>query len=119
NEVKYLYKLELSKKFIVSEKLYFFNPNKALVFKRSTDEEKQLTTIEFGNKIKVKKIQKANLEANTLWNNTVLGGFSKTNFDSFELKECLEWFGENLKPLITSNTILYNFLIEKIEKKEI
>ena len=102
---KYLYEIELNKKAIVKEKLYFYNPNKALVFDRSTDEKKQFTSIKFGSKIKISKEYKTVLEANTLWNNTVFGGFSKTNFESLELQEVLDWFDETLRnmasPIIT------------------
>ena len=86
NEVKYLYEVELNKSAIVSEKLFFYNPRKALVFSRTTDMAKQLTIInEIGSKISLSNEHKSALEANTLWNNSVLGGYLKTNIESFEL----------------------------------
>lgn len=118
NKVKYLYELELNKQAIIAEKLYFYNPNKATVYERKTDLEKQLTTIEFGSKLKVNREHKAVLVANTLWNNTVLGGYSKTNFESKELQEVLDWFTE-LQSLITPKTDLLPYISEKLEKNEI
>ena len=119
NEVKYLYKLELNNDAIISEELFFFNPNKALVFKRSTDSSKQVSKIIFGSKIKINKRHKSTLEANTLWNNTVLGGYLKTNFDSHELQETTDWFEEKLKALITPKTNLLGYISSKLESEEI
>ncbi len=119
NKVKYLLQLELNKKAIVSEKLYFFSPNKALVYERSTDVVHQVSRIVFGSKIKADKKYKNILEANTLWNNTVLGGFLKTNFNSSEMQECIDWFEEKLKPMITPRTNLLGFISEKINSNEI
>lgn len=105
NEIKYLYELELNKEAIRNEKLFFYKPNKALVFERTTDTKKQLTDIKFGGKIKdVKKKNKIGLENNTLWNNTVLGGYLKTNFESHELQEVKDWFGTKLVGLIQPKT---------------
>lgn len=119
NEVKYLYEVELNKSAIVSEKL-FYNPRKALVFSRSTDMAKQLTIInEIGSKISLSNEHKSALEANTLWNNTVLGGYLKTNVESFELQEVSDWFKTKLKPLIEPRTDLLAYVSSKIENKEI
>ncbi|GEN75961.1 AAA family ATPase [Chryseobacterium hagamense] len=90
--IRYLYDVELNKNSIINENLYNFNPNKALVFGRITDEKKELTRIRFGGKISKRKTLNDNLEIFTLWNNTVLGGFQKANLDNFELKQVSEWF---------------------------
>lgn len=94
NGIRYLYEVELNKNCIVYEKLSNFYPNKAVIFERSTDEKKELTSIKFGNKIQRKRILEENLEIHTLWNNTVLGGFLKSNVDSFELSEVMDWFNK-------------------------
>lgn len=119
NQVKYLYEVELVKSNIISEVLYFYNPNKALVYKRKTDVVKQLTKIVFGSKIKINKEHKATLEANTLWNNTVLGGFLKTNFESKELSEVVNWFHVKLRDLITPKTDLLGYVSHRLETNEI
>lgn len=119
DKVKYLYEIELNREAVVKEYLYFFKPNKALVYKRGTDVAKQISQIEFGSKLKISKKYKASLEANTLWNNTVLGGFLKTNFDSYELQSCIDWFEAKLKPLITPKTNLLGYISEKLETNEI
>lgn len=119
NEVKYLYEVEFSQKAIVSEALYSYNPKKANVFKRTTDLEKQLTKISFGSKVSVDTISQKTLTANTLWNNTVLGGFLKTNIECKELQEVVDWFRTYLKPLIYTKTQLEGFVTSKIDDKEI
>lgn len=112
---KYLYEIELNKKAIVKEKLYFYNPNKALVFERSTDEKKQFTSIKFGSKIKISKEYKTVLEANTLWNTTVFGGFSKTNFESEELQSVVKWFTSILSPFVSSDANFIPYILKSLE----
>ena len=119
NDIRYYYEVELNRKAIFREELMFFNPNKATVFKRTSNVHKQFTEITFGSKIKKDKITEQNLEANTLWNNTVLGGFLKTNVDVKELKEAVDWFKNYLRPLIFTNTQLEGFVTSKIESGEV
>ena len=92
NKLKYFYEVELNRNYIVKEKLYNFNPNKAVVFERTTNDEKELTSIKFGSKIKIKKSFQKIIELHTLWNNTVLGALLKTNIDIEELTNVSEWF---------------------------
>ncbi|MDI9312987.1 MAG: ATP-binding protein [Limnohabitans sp.] len=119
NEVRYFYEVEFNKNAIVNEELNFFNPNKANVFKRTTDIKKQFTEITFGSKIKKDKAFEKTLESNTLWNNTVLGGFLKTNIELKELKEVTDWFKDYLKRLIYIRTDLQGYVTERINKTEI
>ncbi|HEY1060812.1 MAG TPA: ATP-binding protein [Daejeonella sp.] len=119
NEVRYSYEVEFNKNAISKEELHFFNPNKANVFKRSTDLDKQFSEITFGNKIKKDKTFEKTLESNTLWNNSVLGGFLKTNIESKELKEVIDWFATHLKRLILTNTQLDNSITRNVANSEI
>ena len=119
NDIKYFYEVEFFRKAVVNETLNFYNPNKANVYKRTTDINNQFTEIKFGRKIKIDKTIEKNLEANTLWNNTVLGGFLKTNVDVKELKEAVEWFENYLNPLIYTETQLEGFVTSKIDKGEL
>lgn len=119
NSVRYSYEVEFNKQAIVKEALFFYNPNRANVFKRSTDLEKQFTNISFGSKIKKDKTFDKTLESNTLWNNTVLGGFLKTNIELPELKEVTDWFSKYLKPIIYTDTELQSYVRSGIEKSKI
>ena len=119
NKVRYSYEVQYCKKAILSEELKYYDPNKASVFKRTTDLNKQFTEITFGSKIKKDKTFEKNLEANTLWNNTVLGGFLKTNIELFHLKEVTDWFSQYLNPLVQTKTELDGFITSEIEKSKL
>lgn len=106
NDIKYAYEVAFSQIAIVSEVLFFYNPNKAVVYKRSTDLDNQYTLIEFGSKIKNEKVFENALAANTLWNNTVLGGYLKTNIEQLQLKEVVDWFRDYLNKMVESGTDL-------------
>jgi AAA15 family ATPase/GTPase len=117
NNIRYDYEVELNKEAIVNEELYFHNPNRAKVFTRTTDIKKQYTNnITFGPKIKKNKNTEITLKANTLWNNTVLGGFSKTNIENSELKDVIDWFYFYLKPIILTRTELFEYVTEELKK---
>ncbi len=116
DEIKYLYNLSVNRKFINKEKLFFFNPNKALVFERETDPDNLVTNIKFGSKISIGKERKDSLLGNTLSNNTVLGGYLKTNFQSSILTSVLDWFGKQLKPIVFSHTPLVPFISDQFNK---
>jgi len=96
NDKKYLYEVELNKKCIVKESLYTFSPKKSLIFERTTDEEKEISKIKFGSKIKISSTDKNALIKNTLWNNTVIASFLKINIKFEALKPVLDWFKESL-----------------------
>lgn len=119
NGIKYLYKVEFFKQAIVKEELKYYNPNSAFVFKRSTDLSNQFTKINFGSKIKNNTTSRKILESNTLWNNTVLGGFLKTNINVKELQEVIDWFESYLRPLIYTKTELYNYVTAHIDESKI
>ena len=119
NDKRYYYEVEFNQDAIVNEILNHYNPTKANVFKRTTDLEKQFTQISFASKLKMNKTFEKTLESNTLWNNTVLGGFLKTNIESDELKDVTDWFSNYLTPVIYTGTRLDNFVTSKIEKSEI
>ncbi len=119
NEIKYYYEIEFSRQAVVREVLKSFNPNKATVFDRTTDLGNQFTEIKFGSKIKVPKTSLKTLEANTLWNNTVLGGYLKTNIEIKELKDVSDWFESYLYPLIYPKSDLAMFITTLVDKKKI
>lgn len=119
NKIKYYYEVILTKDAILSEELYFYSPNKANVYKRKTNVKNQFTEISFGSKIIKDNTFKKTLESNTLWNNTVLGGFLKTNIELKELKEVTDWFNLHLKPLVYTQTNLDSFVLSQINKEQI
>lgn len=119
HNVRYDYEVKFNHQCIVSEKLFNHSPGKSLVFERTTDTDKQLAKISFGSKVKVDKNDLSNLSFTTLWNNTVLAGFSKSNVDIPQLQAVLEWFHTTLMPIVTPRTDLTNFVSEQVEKHDI
>ena len=118
NENRYLYEVVLNQNNIINENLTRFYPTKANVFKRFVDEENQVTQIKFGSTITINKNNIKSLESNTLWNNTVFGGYLKTNIESKEIKDCIDWFDNYLTPVIYTKTELDDFVTSKIDTEE-
>lgn len=117
NEVRYAYRVEFTQEAVVAEELYaYYTPNKARIYQRTTDLERQFVEIKFGSKMTRSKAVKQSLTANTLWNNTVLGGYLKTNVDSKELQEVVNWFRFYLNHLVQPQTTFDRFLISNMEK---
>ncbi len=119
NSVRYYYEVELNKKAIVKERLDFYNPHKANVYQRTTNLETQFSEITFGSKIKTDKIFEKTLESNTLWNNTVLGGFLKTNIELKELKDAIDWFKIYSSPVYQSFYNIESIFSEYIDSSKI
>jgi len=113
--IRYAYSVRFNRHAIVNEELRFFNPNKAVVFTRTTDVENQFTEIKFGGKVKTDKSFEKSLASNTLWNNTVLGGYLKTNIEFKELKAVTSWFSEYLLQTIDTGSRLENYISKKIQ----
>jgi AAA15 family ATPase/GTPase len=119
NNLRYEYEVELNKHSIVRELLCKYTPRKSKVYERTTDVEKQLTHIFWNVKIKIDDVFSKTLIANTLWNNTVLGGFLKTNIELKELADVTNWFKVYLYPIIYTRTNLNTFVTTQINKCKI
>ena len=120
NEVRYAYRVEFTKEAVVAEELYaYYTPNKARIYQRTTDLERQFVEIKFGSKMTKSKAVKQSLTANTLWNNTVLGGYLKTNVDSKELQEVVDWFKLYLKRMVQPQTSFEDLIFFQMEDGEI
>ena len=120
-EVCHQYEIAFTRQAIISEALYIdtFERVRVLVYSRTTDIEEQLTKISFGDKITIDKNAQQVLELNTLWNNTVLGGFLKTNINLEEFRRVADWFQNYLKPIVAPDTKLDTYITNKIDDKKI
>jgi len=118
-EVCYQYEIAFTSQAVISEALYIDTFQKVLVYNRTTDIEEQLTKISFGDKITIDKNALQVLELNTLWNNTVLGGFLKTNINLEKFRRVADWFQNYLKPIIAPQTQLGSYITKKISKEEV
>lgn len=119
NETLFDYKLVLNPTAIIEESLHYHQPNRALIYSRSTDLNNRLSKIEFGSKIRVTSEDRHALESNTLWNNTVLGGFLKVNIELPEVLIAADWFGTVLSDLVTPSRDLLSFVTTRIHNGEI
>jgi len=118
-EVCYQYEVAFTHQAIISEALYIDTFERVLIYSRTTDIEEQLTKISLGDKITLKKSALQVLELNTLWNNTALGGFLKTNINLEEFRRVVDWFNSYLKSIIAPQTQLDNYITSKIDEKKI
>lgn len=115
--VRYLYAINFSKQSILSEKLASYQtPRPAELFSRTTDVEKRLSKIHFGNKMKVAAREKDLIESNTLHNNTVFGAYARTNVDIPELEKLNKWFTTYLLGMITSAHDLTEITAAMVDK---
>ena len=117
--VCYHYEVAFMRQAVISEALYIDIFEKIFVYSRTTDIEEQLTKISFGDRITLDKNSQQVLELNTLWNNTVLGGFLKTNVNLETFKQVVDWFRNYLKPIIAPQTELGRYVTDKIDEKKI
>lgn len=122
DKIRYQYYIEFNKSAIVSEELYRYvgsSKRKSKVFSRTTDVDMQFAKIKIGDGIKIEKKQVAALETNTLWNNTVLGGYLKTNIQFEDLQNTVNWFSNYLRPIIMPNSNLEEFVTDGLHDNNI
>lgn len=109
----YYYRIELNNECIVAETLKTSFTGRT-IFNRQTDTDKKLSYIKFGSEYPIKKDNLNALASNTLWNNTVIGGFLKTNIENQELANVQEWFSTYLHRLIMPREDLTAYISHKI-----
>jgi AAA15 family ATPase/GTPase len=116
NKVRYNYSVEFTQQYILNEKLQYYPKNRVADFyTRTTDIENKVSKISFGGTLKVNNKELAVIEGNTLWNNTVLGAFNKTNVNIPALNTIINWFNETLMSSIRPTTNLFNWTSDKIQ----
>ncbi|MBK7938932.1 MAG: ATP-binding protein [Lewinellaceae bacterium] len=116
NEIRYDYTVEVANRCILREKMLYFPRGKSSeLFSRKTDIEKQVAELHAGSTASISSKGLAILEGNTLWNNTVLGAFGKSNVDWPELMEVQQWFADTLQILITPSMNITDFADKVLE----
>jgi len=110
DDIKYFYQLELSSTKVINERLYYYNPNKALIFDR--------LNFKFGSKIKISKLEREVLFNSTLKNNSLLSGYLKTNINIKEFDNAIKWFKKVLPPIFPKID-LTPFVLDTLEKKKL
>lgn len=111
----YRYTLRFNRRCIIYERLRS-QSRRRIVYTRTTDTESQLTKIEFGEEYKVKNaVVAATLASNTLWNETVLAGFTKTNMEHKALLAAHSWFQYYLTPMVNPKSSLKKFILSLMD----
>jgi AAA15 family ATPase/GTPase len=120
NKIRYNYEVEFLKDYILKEKLQYA-PKGRLgdLYVRETDKENQLSKVSFGSTVKASTKDITLIEGNTLWNNTVIGAFNKTNVDIPELRQVLSWFQETLMSEVEPNTDLFGWTTSKVDDDQV
>ncbi|WP_158508726.1 AAA family ATPase [Thermosulfidibacter takaii] len=117
----YSYTVELNKHYIAKEELKVTRTvNKRsrtyVVYRRTTDSKKKIAKVNFGKSLGLTKDQEASLTHNTLWNNTVLGGYLKTNLAIEDLDNVVNWF--QYKLILSFPTDITTLIIPGILKSD-
>jgi AAA15 family ATPase/GTPase len=119
DSIKYIYYVQFNQECILLESLHYSpKGRKAVFYTRNTNVENQTVDIEYGSEVEGDTKNRLKLETATLWNNTVLGTFSKANIDFQELKMVWNWFDTYLMSMISPKTNLMRWTTEKIDSSE-
>lgn len=116
---KYRYQLELDNEKVLNEVLFYYpGTQPAVIFDRKFDKIKQLSIVNFGPKIKISDQAIEAIQIKTLKNMSVFGAFRQVNIDLPELKKSLNWFQNQLSPIIHPYTHLTEYSNEQIKTNE-
>lgn len=115
----YYYRIEFNAACIVNEVLKTGKRGRT-VYSRMTDIEKQLTVIKWGTfeSLTDKNVLGA-LITNTLWNESVICGFLKTNMDQPVLRSVSDWFLLYLNNMVMPRHDLSSYVITQIDEGKI
>lgn len=122
NRTKYNYIIEFNKNCIVYEELNYFKnlsaKTKNLVYSRTTNAETQTIKISFDNNLNIDKDYIKNLQIITLWNESVIAGFSKISADIKELQDVTRWLENYLYSFIPPEKPLDAYTTDMIKKEK-
>jgi AAA15 family ATPase/GTPase len=113
--IKYRYNVVFNQNCVLSESLTFApNGREATFFTRKTNTYNQTAEIEYGSLVEIDTRNRLKLEIVTVWNNTVLGAFSKSNIEFEGLKTAYDWFQDYLLPMISPDNDLLKATTKKV-----
>ena len=119
DETKFTYNIEFNNKFVISENLYIYSPNKAKYFSRLTNIKTMEINLDTGTKFDINDIDKRTLIGNTLHNMTILSGYNKTSLQIKVFDIINEWFSYNLRPIVMPDTKLRDYIKDQIINKSL
>jgi len=119
NSTKHRYQLELNSENVLKEILFYYpGTQPAVIFDRQFDESKQLSIVSFGPKVKISEQAIEAIQLKTLKNMSVFAAFKQVNIDLPELNNSLDWFQNQLNPIIHPYSSLTEYSDEQIQSNE-
>jgi len=108
--VKHVYKLEVGRQHIKSERLYYYpGTQPAIIFERYFDDETNTSIIDFGKKLNISKVAKEEISIKTLKNSSVFAAYSQVNISKIEIERVYNWFLEHFMNPINPYTSLTDY----------
>ena len=108
--IKYDYEIAYNQQCVLREQLaYYPKGRQSEFFTRTTDTQNEVSEINWGSTVKLTNRSKTIIEGNTLWNESVLAAFNKSNASSVELFQVRAWFDTYLQMMILPNMNLVNW----------
>jgi AAA15 family ATPase/GTPase len=114
---KYLYRLELNPKQVITEKLFKYNSIRPTeLFKRWL--ENGITVIGFSERLQVPNIVKDELQLRCLNNMSVFAAYKNINAQIPEIDTAANWISQQLLPIVTPGTQLTEFAKSLIDNNK-
>jgi AAA15 family ATPase/GTPase len=108
--VKYKYQLEIDSDKVLKEILYYYpGTQPAVIFDRFFDENKKVSLVTFGPKIKISEQAKEAIQLKTLKNMSVLAAYAQVNLALPELNRPAEYLKNQIMPTIDPYTSLTKY----------
>lgn len=115
NGLKYVYSLEITENFVLSERLDFYpGVQPAVVFDRKF--VNNISEITFGPKIKVSQIAKEEISIKCLTNMSVFAAYKGVNTQIEEIENAANWMYKQFMPVIEPKTNLVGYSEQMITK---
>lgn len=117
---KFVYNLEINKRVIFYECLYFYpGVQPKIVFERTYD---NISKIEYGASIKINKVAKDQIGIKCLSNMSVFAAYNQVNVEIFEIELALSWmknqFMEVIEPEIPLSHYVENLIYKDDKMKD-
>jgi len=113
--VKSVYTLSLTRAYIYKESLvYYPSQQPAIVFDRTI--EKGVSTIKFGNKIKLTPAAKEEISLKCLPNMSVFAAYMQVNVNVPEIEDVLLYFRDRIMPAVTPDLSLDRYTESRIKE---
>ncbi|MGL4852490.1 MAG: AAA family ATPase [Tannerellaceae bacterium] len=118
--IKYVYSISLNRNHIKSESLIFYpSQQPATLFEREI--QNGVSTVQFGNKIKLSAAAKEEVALKCLPNMSVLAAYMQVNLNIIELENVISYFSDRLMNPIASfipQTTVIKERLKEVKKKE-